>query len=74
MIQGLHPKMVNNFISVKPKTFCEFYHMLKQLKTASKEANKILIKLYLSQNFKTFKIITLNLKLNIQMLEKYALI
>jgi hypothetical protein len=29
MIQGLHPKMVNNFISVKPKTFSEFYHIAK---------------------------------------------
>ena len=29
MIQGLHPKMITNFIAVKPKTFAEFYQIAK---------------------------------------------
>jgi hypothetical protein len=29
MIQGLHPKMISNFIAVKPKSFAEFYQIAK---------------------------------------------
>ena len=29
MIQGLHPKMINSFVAVKPKTFNEFYNIAK---------------------------------------------
>jgi hypothetical protein len=29
MIEGLHPKMISNFIAVKPKTFAEFYQIAK---------------------------------------------
>ncbi len=29
MIQGLHPKMIDNFVAVKPQTFAEFYTIAK---------------------------------------------
>ncbi len=29
MIQGLHPKMIDSFVAVKPKTFSEFYSIAK---------------------------------------------
>jgi hypothetical protein len=29
MVQGLHPKMIDNFTAVKPKTFAEFYSIAK---------------------------------------------
>ena len=29
MVQGLHPKMIDSFTAVKPKTFAEFYSIAK---------------------------------------------
>ena len=29
MINGLHPKMIDSFVAVKPKTFTEFYNIAK---------------------------------------------
>ena len=31
MIQGLHPKMIDKFVSIKPKTFNEFYQTAKTI-------------------------------------------
>lgn len=44
MIQGLHPKMISNFIAVKPKTFSDFYAIAKTAEDAFKRNHEFINK------------------------------
>jgi hypothetical protein len=53
MIQGLHPKMINNFIAVKPKSFAEFYQIAKTAEDNYKRNSEVINKNKFSSNFQT---------------------
>lgn len=53
MIQGLHPKMINNFIAVKPKSFAEFYQIAKTAEDNYKRSLENINRNKFSSNFQT---------------------